>query len=264
VSGRLCKARRRLLDRLAARGVAPAAVVGIGVGSERFGGRDSELVLVFKKPKGGSGARPGAAGGMGFGTRPGMPGGGGAGRSSGPGNARAPEGNGRLNQVLKLRNAGAADAAERVMSLLTKRGGSDPLAGCVVVAEPVSNSILVSGDADTLKAVVELIELIDGTPVVLPPKDGPPGEWAVQGPMGGPGSIGGPRQAAAPAATRLVVFKLKAAKAEAMVAVLQKLFPDAELAPEPRTNAIIARAGAKALEEIASLIDRLEALEPAK
>ena len=31
VSGRLCKARQRLLDRLSARGVAPAAVVGIGL-----------------------------------------------------------------------------------------------------------------------------------------------------------------------------------------------------------------------------------------
>jgi RNA polymerase sigma factor (sigma-70 family) len=48
VSGRLCKARQRLLDRLAARGVAPAAVVGVGLTAGAAGAVPAELVNAVK------------------------------------------------------------------------------------------------------------------------------------------------------------------------------------------------------------------------
>ena len=43
VSGRLCKARQRLLERLTARGVAPAAVVGVGLTAGAAGALPSRL-----------------------------------------------------------------------------------------------------------------------------------------------------------------------------------------------------------------------------
>ncbi len=48
VSGRLCKARQRLLERLAARGIAPAAVVGIGLTAGSAGALSAKLFDAVK------------------------------------------------------------------------------------------------------------------------------------------------------------------------------------------------------------------------
>ncbi|MBN9123022.1 MAG: sigma-70 family RNA polymerase sigma factor, partial [Planctomycetes bacterium] len=48
VSGRLCKARQRLLERLTARGVAPAAVVGVGLTAGAAGALPSRLFEAVK------------------------------------------------------------------------------------------------------------------------------------------------------------------------------------------------------------------------
>src|SRR5262245_61882193 len=48
VSGRLCKARQRLLERLAARGIAPATVVGVGLTAGAAGALPSQLFDAVK------------------------------------------------------------------------------------------------------------------------------------------------------------------------------------------------------------------------
>jgi type II secretory pathway component GspD/PulD (secretin) len=180
----------------------------------------------------------------------------------------ANDGTDRVNQVFKLRYAPASDVAERVQTLLTSREQNlalDPAAlakrTAVVVAEPVSNSVLVSADADTLKAIEKLIDLIDAKPAVEEPKPAPT-------PAGGPrpGGMGPPPMGGSPLGEKgaLNVFTLKKATAEEMVGVLRKLFPNADIVADPRTNTVIARTDEKTLTDIRALIVRLEAIEPAK
>jgi type II secretory pathway component GspD/PulD (secretin) len=74
------------------------------------------------------------------------------------------------------------------------------------------------------------------------------------------GGLGGP--ATAPGANRgaahYSVFNLKHAKAEELVAVLQKLFPGVDMAADSRTNAIVARADEKLLDDVRMLLTRLD------
>jgi type II secretory pathway component GspD/PulD (secretin) len=51
---------------------------------------------------------------------------------------------------------------------------------------------------------------------------------------------------------------LKHAKAEELVAVLQKVFPNVDIAADSRTNALVVRADEKLLDDVRTLLTRLD------
>jgi hypothetical protein len=59
------------------------------------------------------------------------------------------------------------------------------------------------------------------------------------------------------------IFNLKNASAVDLEPIIKKLFPNTEMASDPRTNALIVRADRDTLDKIGMLIARLD-LEPSK
>ena len=107
-----------------------------------------------------------------------------------------------------------------------------------------------------------------GGPKTPGSSSGGPGGAGAGGPgpmglLGLGGGAGGPAPDAKPE-TYLNVIVLKQAKAEEMVTVLQKLFPNGTMTADPRTNSIVIRGDLKMMDDVRVLIARLEALEPAK
>ncbi|AWM40114.1 ECF RNA polymerase sigma factor SigE [Gemmata obscuriglobus] len=87
------------------------------------------------------------------------------------------------------------------------------------------------------------------------------GTWGSGGsPSGGWGN--GP--AVTPPSKFLNVFPLKVSKADEMILTLKPLFPNTDLAADPRTNTILVRGDEKTLDELRTLITRLEGIESAK
>jgi hypothetical protein len=234
--------------------------------SERFGQND--LVLVFKKRKGGD-FPFGGRGGFGFG---GFEPGGGFGVPAFGGDVES--------RVHKLKNAAAADVVAAVNKAFPKAKG------LVVVAEPVSNAVIVVADPATLKDIVKLIESLDakgakpgpgpmgpgpggpGGPKFPTPGGpgpmGPGGPTFPGGPGGGvvPGPVGGPPGAKAGAP--LHVYTLKHATAAELADVLKKLFANADITSDPRTNSLIVRADQNTHETIEALVARLDVEVPRK
>jgi hypothetical protein len=226
--------------------------------SERFG--QGELVLVFKKRKGGD-FGPFAP----FGPFM-MPGGiGAAGPAHGP--------NWRDWGVAGLAVGGVEAGtfklqrrdADEVVKLITE---AHPKA-IKVVGEPRTNMIIVVADAATMKQITALIERLDAKPVEKP-KAGPgvgPGVGIPPGmgfpPGAGIGPMGGvPPGAGAKPIAGLNVFTLKHAHAEELVGVLKKLYANVDMSAEPRTYSIIVRGDEKVLDEIRSLLARLDVEVP--
>ncbi len=181
-------------------------------GSERLrkANDGTQLVLVFKKHHGGEvqfGHFSGGLGGMGGsgamgggfgGGRPGMggfsgppgmeggffgvPPGGLPGGKAAPGDPKADS----VLRVIKLKNASAADVAA---ALSTAFGNK--LNGAVIVAEPVSNTILVKANSDLFKEITKIIEELDdaGSKPAGPMGPGGPGKG---GPNSGPKVPDGP------------------------------------------------------------------------
>jgi RNA polymerase sigma factor (sigma-70 family) len=243
-------------------------------GPDRLGGQD--LVLVFKKPKGG--AFP-------FGGGMGLPGGGRGGPGEGfggfdfgalPGFGGArfgPFGGSEVEAVtLKLRNAAAADVATAVEKAFPKAKMLK------VVGEPVSNSIIIVADPTTMKDVRKVIEELEGK---IAPDGGrgrpmAPGGGGGRGPgPGGPGPVGpgpgpmgptgggpmgmGVGGGAARPAGELKVLTLKHATADDMASVLGQVFPGkATITPDARSNQLIVRTDLDTLAEITKLLEQLD------
>ena len=185
------------------------------VNSERdFPGQNrSELVLVFKKPRGsrtgfggGGTAMPGPAGGFGGGMMmPGL-GGGGMGGFGGMEMPGLGGPGGRLTagdieaRTLRLKSAKAADLARTIEKTMTKAKTLK------VVPEPTSNMIIIVADSATMKEVVRIIQEQDGKS----PPDGGSGDDGGRssagrpgaGAPGLPGEAGGGRGANAPEGRR--------------------------------------------------------------
>jgi RNA polymerase sigma factor (sigma-70 family) len=208
--------------------------------SERFG--QGELVLVFKKSKGVVGFGGGGFGGAGGGGGMGM---GGPGVPLGPGGGF---GGGGQNQfeVFQLKHASAAD----VVTALQK---AFPKVNLKAVAEKMSNSVvIVSADPASMKDIAKFITELDAKDR---PKPGPAGGagGAPGGPMGG---------VPKPAESAINIFNLKFAKAEEMVTVMKKLYPNADMTADPRTNTVIVRADVDTLGELRALMARLDVEVP--
>jgi hypothetical protein len=229
-------------------------------GSERFG--QGELVLVFKKAKGGSfpfgGQNP-----------PNMIGGG---WRDIAGRVGAAVGDHDV-LTIKLKNANANDVAALVNKVVPK--------GVTVVAEPVSNTVLVVGTGAVLKDIAKLIEDADAKPGKRP--SGPMGSGlGGQGVGPGPGGFGpgvvGPTLGSGPMGPMpgglmggapqpvggLSVLSLKHATADELAPLLKKVFPTAEITADARTNQLVVRAEGKTLEELQALLMRLDVEVPKK
>src|SRR5579883_178197 len=219
--------------------------------SERFGA-GTERTLVFKKRKGGDAPGGWFGGGMGMPGGPGGPmgGAGGAGGSWG------------RNNTFTLKHASPTDIGAAIQKAFPKvkyAATSHPGGVTVVVADD---------DPATIASISKLLDALDAQAAKNATKPGPgsfgPGG---PGPMGagprpmGPGGPGGPGLGpigGAGSGTAINIYNLKYAKADELVAVVQKLFPGAEMTAEPRTNAIIVRADEKTLDELKSLLTRLD------
>ncbi len=233
-------------------------------GSERF--TPADIVLVFKKSKGGAFSGNFGMGGMGGGSGPGMPG------AAGP---VAPGGAGdNVMKVFQVKHASAADIVGAINRTIGNKGQR-------LVAEMGSNAVVVvNASPAVMEAIAKLIEELDAKPgtgagpgPMGPGPGGPrPGGPGPVGPMGGaagPGGVfgGGMPPGMGPAAKPEAVFNvfvLKQANADEMVKVLQKLFPNGTMTADPRTNSIILRGDEKTLDDVRMLITRLDSLEPAK
>jgi hypothetical protein len=263
--------------------------------SERFGSLNrGELVLVFKKRSGGEPHIPMTMTGRGTGGRAS---GSGNLSMSGSGNlARASEEKDRFNQVFKLKQSKAAEVAKHLHDILGNGPSVDRRTMFVVVPEPVSNSVLVSAeDIETLRIAQRLIESLDAKAKTDSAHAGPaaaaagtstdssgaqlPGAGgnAFPGMPAGPGAppvgraaIPGPGKVDLKPSSEsrdgsgtghLKVFILKKSLASEMVSVVGKLFPNAELVADTRTNAVIVRADEQALTQISALISRLDVLD---
>jgi RNA polymerase sigma factor (sigma-70 family) len=255
------------------------------VGSERFGGpawntgagaTPADLTLVFKKRVGGAamGGGFGGMGGIGFGGgAPGGPGGRGIEVEVGGPN---PLGAGVWGQwggrdgvevrSFTLKNVAAADAAAAINKAL-------PKGIKVVVPEPNTNRILVVADVSTIKDAIKLIEDLDAKPGRGP---GAPAPGTPTGPVGpNPGvgprpggpmagltgmGAGGPPQASG----GLTLLTLKHAAAGETATLLKRVFPNAEVTADDRTNQLIIRADARTLEELQTLLTKLDVQVPRK
>jgi hypothetical protein len=246
-------------------------------GSERFGGpawntgagaTPADLTLVFKKRVGGPvfggmGGPPAGVGGGGLGGRAG----GGAIEIEVGGNN--PLGAGVWGQwggkdgvevrSFNLKNATAADVA----AVLTK---TLPRALKAVVPEPASNRLLVVADSAAVKDVVKLIEELEakpgrgsggtGAPGPMGPPAGTPRITPDRVPGGAPMGVGagGPPQAAG----GLTLITLKHAAAGETATLLKRVFPSAEVTADDRTNQLIVRADPRTLEELQTLLTKLD------
>jgi hypothetical protein len=228
--------------------------------SERFG--QNELVLVFKKRKGG-GAAVGAAGsidpfrGAGQEMRlpgPGMPGMGG------------PGGSGVGDIEVRTFNLTAAKMDEVIKSITTMW----PQAKAKVVGGPRADQVIVVADPVTMKEIATRIGPLDGKfgPPVGPGPSGPPMGMGVGPASGGlrPGPATGGSTSGGSAGTgkELQVVVLKHAAADEMVPLLKKVFATAEITADTRTNQLIIRADAKSLEELKALLAQLDVEVPKK
>ena len=171
-------------------------------------------------------------------------------------------------KTLKLKSVAAADTVAAVEKAFPKAKGLK------VIAEPVSNIIIIIADPAAMKDITKLIEELDGKPKTGstgPDRGGGRGGSSrVQ--AGGPGgsfgppgmdpSRGGPPMGAGPGgaakAGGLTVFALKNANAEELAAVLKKVFPTAEITAEARTNQLIVRVSEKDMADFEKLIVRLD------
>jgi RNA polymerase sigma factor (sigma-70 family) len=267
-------------------------------GSERFNdGNKAEFVLVFKKPKGGNFPFGGGGGMPGFGEGMGGWGRGGAGGFDfslpGLGGGGVFGGGGRMggggadveNLVHKLKHVHAADVATALEKALS---GAKVLK---VVAEPVSNTIIIVTDPASMKTARKMIDELDvnpkggsggsslggptggssgGSSLGPPGGTGPgvggfrPGSGRPPGGIG-PGAAGPTVGGGAPRDGAITVYALKHAVAEELVPVMKKVFPNTDITAEPRTNQLIVRThDEKAATEIEALIQRLDVQVPKK
>lgn len=196
--------------------------------SERFA--QGELVLVFKKKRGGD-----------FGGVPGISGWRGDWRDV---IERATAGKGEPDSITaKLKHTSASD----VVAAIQKVVGKD----VAVSADPKTNSVVVAGNHTAIKEVLRIIEELDAKPKAAPPIYG-------SGPPMVPGGMGAPPKPAG----NLTIVALRNATASEMATVLKKVFPAAEVTPEPRSNQLLIRADAATLEELKALITKLDVALP--
>lgn len=220
-------------------------------GSERLrrGNDANQLVLVFKRPQGGGISGFGGFGGPGFGG-PGLGGiGGGV--------------LGVESRVLTLKNAKANDVVATVERMFNKTKGLK------VVGEPISNTLVIIAEPATMKEILKVVESMDdkgdkerpktpaapGTaprPPVPPVPGGMPGSSATL-----PSAVIPPSGGTRPGGA-LHVFTLKNAIADEMVSVLQRLFPNVEIAADARSNQLIIRADDRVKAELEMLIQKLD------
>jgi type II secretory pathway component GspD/PulD (secretin) len=244
----------------------------------------ADLMLVFKKHKGGAVIRGGTgviggsgfmgAGGIGGPDLPAMPGmmGGGGGRSGTGGGAEIEV------RTIRLTSTQAPEVAAQLEKAFPKARSFH------VVAEPVSNTILVTADPATMKKIHEMIESLDvkgtaGANVRSRPAAGgsmggasarptPPGSAgggaarpAPGGIPGGMGSASGPMgrfPGSAPARGELRIIALRHADAQELSTVVGRVFPNADVTAEPRSNQLIIRTDDKTMNEMEALIGRLD------
>jgi hypothetical protein len=75
----------------------------------------------------------------------------------------------RVNEVIKLRNCAAADVATAVQAFMTtvstKDSSGQGFRQTVIVAEPVTNTVLISASRDCYPKVLKMVEDMDAAPV---------------------------------------------------------------------------------------------------
>lgn len=236
-------------------------------GSERLrkGNDAAQLVLVFKRPKGGAvSGKLGGEGGGGLGGRlivPGVP--------TVPGVLGVPgRGKGAIendtrvinieSRVIKLKHAIATDVARTVEMAFPKNQLLK------VIAEPTTNSVVVVAEAATMKDITKMIDNLDGKPgegSKTPGLNvGGSGAGYRAGLGGGGGSqgqgLGGNQQGGGPRQIQVIV--LKHAIADELAPVLKRVFNNAEITPDSRTNQLIIRADEKTASDVSALIQRLD------
>jgi len=292
-------------------------------GSERFlGARQGELVLVFKKHRGGAvrggmmgfpgvgggggimapgglgatfGGGPGGGGGGlggsgfgGFGSLEGSPMQGFGGGGDGGGiHFRSPDTKGVEAMTQHLQHGKAADVAKAIEKAL-------PKAKILKVDfEPTSNMIVVIADSASMKEASRIIREVEsrGAPGGSSLSGGA-GASSAGGPggtrsrsssgSGGEGGRGGVAENRGPLAGLsgmgpgggggfnpygpggpVHVVKLRNAAAPDLATVISRVFPNASITAEPRSNQLIIRADDKTKEEIEKLIGRLDVDGPA-
>jgi general secretion pathway protein D len=133
--------------------------------------------------------------------------------------------------VHKVKYVPAADVAVALEKAYVRPGGTFR-----VVAEPVSNSVLLSGDPVTIAAARKTINELDTAGA----------------------------DAGQPAERPIHVFTLKHARASETATVLQNVFRTIAVTPDERTNSLIIRAEPNTLVEVQALLDKLDIPVPPK
>ncbi|MDY3552502.1 sigma-70 family RNA polymerase sigma factor [Gemmata sp. JC717] len=244
-------------------------------GAERFG--QGELTLVFKKVKPGNSAfLGGALGGVG------SEGGSAAGTSSG-GGVQAPERSWQSLQRLANSTGDTVDLGaippqtREWLKGITERSGGIPLPESGTMTKAQYLDYLARNEAARAAAGSSGGNSPGGNSRTGTPGSGgsaprPSGGGFGSSGMGGWGSSGGSPSggwgpggpAGTPPSKHINVFSLKVSKADEMILTLKPLFPNTDLSADPRTNTILVRGDEKTLDELRTLIARLEGIESAK
>jgi type II secretory pathway component GspD/PulD (secretin) len=145
----------------------------------------------------------------------------------------------------------------------------------IVVAEPVSNTILLSTSSDLFKQLAQLISDLDaahekgpmsgsGTSgaTLLPGSTGTSPGGATPGSTKTGTSAGPPRGRSEDVPSSITVMKLKHAKAEEISLVLKKVFQTVEITSDPRTNQLIVQGIDEQVMKIRELIVQLDVEGP--
>ena len=177
-----------------------------------------------------------------------------------------------MTGVFKLTRVAVKDVAASLTS------GFYADKGVVVVAEPVSNSIMVAASPTVFKQIAKVIHDIeqDGEDATKPRPVQPPappiGPARPSGPgmalprpdsaKSGPATTASSSSASPATAFNIAVIDLEHAKAGELAQVLAKVFPDAQITFDASSNMLIVRASAETTQELTKLIKRLDV--PAK
>jgi type II secretory pathway component GspD/PulD (secretin) len=198
-------------------------------------------------------------GGVGFGS--GALGGGGFGSGFGSfGSSGTSEE--REARSFRLKHMAADDVADAITKAVAKLPAFKGKK-VAIVPDPRSNSVLVTGDPASVKEMSKMIEKLDQDPRLVPIPTGPVGPGAGPGRASSSGASagfapGGGGGAFGPGGGAIKVVSLKHAAAPDLSAVLSRVFPQAEVTPEPRSNKLIIRADDETQLQLAALIQQLD------
>lgn len=151
----------------------------------------------------------------------------------------------RWHWDIQLKHIKAQTAVAAIRKIISEHDYGSQFQTPGVYAHATKNAITVEGPLKEIDVLRKLVEDLDVEAAKeAPGMGGPPSA----GPMGAPLQIND-----AP-----VVLELKYASATDIEPVLKKVFPDAQITGELRTNKLIVRADAKTRRELTELIEKLD------